>query len=86
MSQFESQLSRSSLYGAYFFLDVLDQSNVGKKLSQFTAEEVKVLDIGTKIFDIAPAMYRYCKTHIPTSKSLHITGIEIDAYRIYRSF
>ena len=86
MSQFESQLSRSSLYGAYFFLDVLDQSNVGKKLGQFTAEEVKVLDIGTKNFDIAPSIYRYCKTHLPKSKNVHITGIEIDAYRIYRSF
>ena len=85
MSQFESQLSRSSLYGAYFFLDVLDQSNVGEKINQITDEEVHVLDIGTKNFDIAPAMYRYFKTHLPTSPQLHITGIEIDAYRIYRS-
>ena len=85
LDRFAPHLSLSSLYGAYFFLDVLDRSNVSEKLKPLEPQNMTVLDIGTKNFDIAPAIYSYLKTHLPKDGHLHITGIEIDAYRIYRS-
>jgi hypothetical protein len=84
---YQEHLSYSSLYGAYFFLDVLKQSHDLVPWNLGRASHVRVLDVGTKNFDAAPALYRFFKKleSDDMSRKVEITGIEIDAFRVYRS-
>ena len=87
LERYQDQLSYSSLYGAYFFLDVLAQSFELVPKDMAKGKQLKVLDVGTKNFDAAPALYQFFRNFDgqPDSVNVSLTGIEIDAYRVYRS-
>jgi SAM-dependent methyltransferase len=87
LEQYSDRISWSSLYGAYFFLDVLETArSVSNKMHDWP-DALEIMDVGTKNFDAAPAIYQFFRHQLSASnRKVEITGIEIDAYRVYRSF
>jgi len=86
LDEFADHISWSSLYGAYFFLDVLEKALSLSTKPLDPTEHLRILDVGTKNFDAAPALYNFFRHRSSGAlPRVDVTGIEIDAYRVYRS-
>ncbi len=97
LKRFEPRLRRESFISVLYFADLLDSIFDSSKLlseSQWPkpdagepARRLRILDIGSKNFDCAPAVVSVAERRLGhgQARGVTLTGIELDAFRIYRN-
>lgn len=84
LETFADRLSPQTLLYTLFYLELLEQVDRTAKLRAVLPKALRVLDIGAKNFDTALALDRFLREG--STRSLALTGVEIDAWRIYRNW
>lgn len=98
LARFEPRLRRESFISVLYFADLLDSIfNASELLNESRwpkpeggepAPQLRILDIGSKNFECAPALASVVGRRLGDSRAggLTLAGIELDAFRIYRNF
>lgn len=98
LGRFEPKLRRESFLSVLYFADLLDSIFESSRLLGETRRPntdgrgpenyLRILDIGSKNFECAPAMVSVAGRRLGHGQAggVTLTGIELDAFRIYRNF
>lgn len=86
---YRTRMTRASFAATLTFLDALDRVRLQSPiLGEWhpDGDALQALDIGCKNFDSAPAIHSFLVRSTGVAEGVvRLTGIEVDAYRIYRS-
>ncbi|MCC7171317.1 MAG: hypothetical protein IT459_12780 [Planctomycetes bacterium] len=81
LTDLTERMRASTLATTLHVVDLLDA--VFERHAPPTATPLRVLDVGSKNFEVAPALLASLAAHRGRRDAIELTGIELDAYRVY---